>query len=161
MELRANWEQIRNTFEKGIRSSLHSALATVNPDGSPHVTPIGFVFLRDDYTAFYFEEYSKRIPENLAHDARVCLMVVNSDRFFWLKSLYKGRFSSLPGIRLYGVCGERRLATEHERAAYQARVKSLRKLKGYRLIWQDLRYVRDIKLERFEPVVYPTMSTSP
>ena len=158
MDLKENWEQIKKTFEMGIQSSLHAALATVGPDGTPHVTPIGFVFLRDDYTAFYFEEYTKKIPENLGHNPRVCLLVVHSSRLFWLSSLYKGRFPSLPGIRLFGVGGERRLASEQERMAYQARVRSLRWLKGYGLIWRDLRHVRDIELESFEPVVYPAMT---
>lgn len=158
MDLRRNWEQIKIAFEGGIQSSRHCAIGTVGPDGCPHVTPIGFAFLRDDYTAYYFEEYTKQIPINLQHNPRVCLMLVNSSALLWLTSLYKGRFGSLPGIRLIGVAGERRLATEGEKAAYQARVKPLRRLKGYDLIWKDLNHVRDITLERFEPVTYPKMT---
>jgi uncharacterized protein len=158
MDLETNWPQIKLAFDAAIKSSLHSAIATVGADGFPHVTPIGFVFLRDDYTAYYFEEYTKRIPENLAHNPRVCLLLVNSSSFFWLSSLFKGKFASSPGIRLMGTAGARRTATEQEKAAYRARVKPLRKLKGYDMIWRDLGHVRDVALERFEPVSYPQMT---
>jgi len=57
-----------------------------------------------------------------------------------------------------GVAGERRLATEQEKAAYKARVRRFRRLKGYALIWNDLNQVRDIQLQSFEPIVYPTMT---
>jgi hypothetical protein len=158
MDLRDNWKQIKIAFEAGIKTSRHCAIATVSADGYPHVTPIGFLFLRDDFTAFYFEEYAKQLPLNIAHDPRVCLLLVNSGAAFWLRSLYKGRFASLPGIRLRGIAGERRLATEDEKVAYRARVKSVRWLKGYDLIWRDLNHVRDVRLSSFEPVVYPKMT---
>jgi hypothetical protein len=158
MDLKENWPQIRKAFESSIQSSLHCAIGTTGADGYPHVTPIGHVFLRDDFTVFYFEEHPRKLPLNLARDPRVCLLLVNSKRWFWLSSLVRGRFASPPGIRLLGVAGERRLATDDERAAYQARVKAFRRFKGYQLIWNDLQHVRDIKLERFEPVVYPVMT---
>jgi hypothetical protein len=158
MDLKENWEQIKIAFESGIESSRHCAIATVSADGYPHVTPIGFIFLREDQTAFYFEEYTKKMRENIERDPRVCLSVVNSGALFWLSSMFKGRFDSPPGVRLMGVAGQRRPATDGEKAAYLARVKPLRKTKGYALIWSDLNHVRDIKLERFEPVVYPKMT---
>ena len=142
----------------GIKTSRHCAIASVSADGYPHVTPIGFVFLRDDFSAYYFEEYTKRLRENVEHNPRVCLCLVNSGAIFWLRSLYKGRFAAAPGIRLRGLAGERRAATEAEKAAYRTRVRSLRNLKGYALIWQDLSHVREIKLESCEPVSYPGMT---
>jgi hypothetical protein len=157
-ELRDNWQQIRTVFDAGIKSSLHCAIASVGADGCPHVTPIGFVFLRDDYSAYYFEEYAQKLPQNLAHNPRVCLLVVNSGRWFWLRAMFRGRFASLPGIRLTGSAGARRAATDAERATYQARVKALRHTRGYQLIWRDLRHVREIKLDGFAPVAYPHMT---
>ena len=158
MNLRSNWKQVKLAFEAGIKSSLHCAIATVDAHGNPHVTPIGFIFLRDDLSAFYFEEYTHKLPQNIQVNPRVCLLTINSSGLFWLASLFKGRFASSPGIRLFGVAGERRLATEHEKAAYRDRVKSARRLKGYDLIWKDLNHVREIKLDSFEPVVYPKMT---
>ncbi|MDB4976530.1 MAG: pyridoxamine 5-phosphate oxidase-related, FMN-binding protein [Myxococcaceae bacterium] len=158
MNLRENWPQIRSTFESSLHSSLHCAIATIRDDGYPHVTPIGHIFLRDDQTAFYFEEHARRLPENLQHNPRVCLLFVNSKRWFWARALFRGRFVSPPGMRLLGVAGDRREATNAELAAYEARVKSFKRLKGYSLIWKDLRHVRDIKLEHCEPIVYPYMT---
>lgn len=158
MDLKENWPQIRRAFDSSIQSSLHCAIGTTGADGYPHVTPIGHIFLRDDFTAFYFEAHTRKMPLNLQHNPRVCLLLVNSKRWFWATSLYRGKFASPPGIRLLGVAGARRLATEDEKAAYEARVKAFRSLRGYHLIWKDLNHVRDIKLERFEPVVYPTMT---
>lgn len=158
MDLKQNWGQIKAAFESGIQSSRHCAIGTVGPDGSPHVTPIGFIFLRDDYTAYYFEEYTKQIPINVRHNPRVCLMTVNSGALFWLRSLYKGRFDSSPGIRLFGTAGERRPASDAEKAMYRARVKPLRRTKGYARIWRDLNHVRDISIDRFDPVSYPNMT---
>src|SRR5262245_52994856 len=123
MELKDNWRQIKTVFQSGIRSSMHCAIASVSPDGYPHATPIGFIFLRDDYTAYYFEEYTQRLRQNIEHNPRVCLMVVDSRGLLWLSALLKGRFASAPGLRLMGLAGERRLATEDEKAAYRARVK--------------------------------------
>jgi general stress protein 26 len=108
VDLRDNWEQIKIAFESGIKSSLHCAIATVSADGTPHVTPIGFIFLREDHTAYYFEEYTQKIPQNIEHNPRVCLLLVNSGRWFWVTALYRGKFASLPGIRLIGVAGDRR-----------------------------------------------------
>ncbi|HEY6877841.1 MAG TPA: pyridoxamine 5'-phosphate oxidase family protein [Polyangiales bacterium] len=158
MDLRENWPVIRATFDASLKSTLHCALGTTGPDGYPHVTPIGHVFLRDDYTAYYFEAHTKKMPHNLAHNPRVCLLFVNSNRWLWLTSLYRGKFSAPPGMRLRGVAGARRLASREEQAAYQARVRSLRRTKGYALIWKDLDRVRDIHLESVEPVLYPTMT---
>jgi uncharacterized protein len=158
MDLEANWSQIRATFEASLESSLHCAIATTDADGNPHVTPIGHIFLRDDRTAYYFEEHARKLPQNLAHNPRVCLLLVNSSRWLWATSLYRGRFANPPGLRLMGIAGERRLATEQEKVAYEARVRRFRRLKGYALIWKDLNHVRDIQLRSFEPIVYPTMT---
>jgi predicted pyridoxine 5'-phosphate oxidase superfamily flavin-nucleotide-binding protein len=158
MDLASHWPQIKAAFEAGIETSKHCAIASVGADGYPHVTPIGFIFLRDDFTAYYFEEYTKRLRENVEHNPRVCLSVVNSGGFFWLRSLYAGKFAGPPGLRLRGLAGARRPASEQEKASYRARVKPLRGLRGYDLIWRDLSHVRDIKLESCEPVLYPKMT---
>ena len=45
MEIGKHWKTIQTLFEHS-RSSLHYAVATVNADGFPHITPIGLLFLR-------------------------------------------------------------------------------------------------------------------
>ena len=157
MDLESEWGEIARAFEAGIRSSKHCAIASVDEDGHPHVTPIGFVFLREDRTAFYFEQYPKRLPRNLAHDARVCLMTVNSRSSFWGRSLARGRFLDYPGMRLYGEVGTPRAATPPELERLRRRIGLLRLFPGSKLIWSGLQTVRDVKLTRVDPVVYPRM----
>ena len=57
MDMVKDWIKIKEVFDDCISSSKHAAIATVSPDGTPHVTPIGFIFLRDDCSAYYFEQY--------------------------------------------------------------------------------------------------------
>ena len=84
-------------------------------------------------------------------------MVVNSNFMYWFKSLFKGKFISPPGVRLYGEVGDLRKATDDELGAYRKKVKSTNKLKGYNLIWDGLETVREIKLNSFKPIQYPQM----
>lgn len=35
------WAMVRRIVPRVIRSSLHCSIASINPDGSPHVSPIG------------------------------------------------------------------------------------------------------------------------
>ena len=158
MDLHSNWDQIRATFDASIRSSLHCAIATADAEGNPHVTPIGHMFLRDDRTAFYFEEHPRTLPKNLQENRRVCLLLVNSSRLFWARSLFGGRFATPPGVRLMGIAGERRPATEEEKGLYRGRVGAFRRLKGYALIWKDLAHVRDLQFHSFAPILYPKMT---
>ena len=146
------WDLVsRRTF----RSSLHFAFASVNPDGTPHVTPIGSLILRrDEPTGFYFELFTKQLPRNLDQQPHVCILAVNSSKWFWLRALFFGRFPSPPAVRLRGTVGVRRQATEEEIALFLKRVRWTRWLKGYQRIWGNLRFVfvRDIHFESIEPV---------
>lgn len=158
MDLEANWSTIKKTFDATIGSSRHCAVASVAPDGSPCVTPIGFIFLRDDQTAFYFEEHARQLPTNLGQNPKVALLLVNSGALFWASFLLRGCFTSPPGMRLFGVAGGRRPATDAERQALAARIRPYRRFKGSSLIWSRLDHVRDIRIERCEPVTYPNVT---
>jgi len=97
------------------------------------------------------------MPKNFAHNKRVCLMGVNSSTGFWLKSLFQGRFSSAPAVRLFGEVGEARQATPEEITQLQNAIRITSKLKGHKLLWSDLTRVRDIKFDSFSPATYPAM----
>ena len=80
------WPRIESRLERGVSQApgtggpgRHTCwLATVNPDGSPHVTGIGAVWLRG---AFWFETGDvTRKARNLARDAR-CTLSVATDEF--------------------------------------------------------------------------------
>src|ERR1700724_845622 len=66
MPLDEQWESAWALVNRSFRSSLHYAFASVNADGTPHVTPIGSLMLRhDEPTGFYFELFTKQLPHNL------------------------------------------------------------------------------------------------
>ncbi len=146
------WPQIQEIFRNAFRSSFHFSIATVNEDGSPHVTPIGSLILQDDRTGFYFEEYTTNLTRNLARDKRVCVMAVNSSKWALIKSFFLGKFITPPGVRLMGTAGERREATPAEQALFRKRVRKYRMFKGHDLLWSRLRHVREIRFDAFEPI---------
>lgn len=158
MDLQRNWPRIRAAFEAGVRSSHYCAIATTGPDGTPHVTPIGFVFARDDASLYYFEEHPRHLPANLEHNPRVCVLAVDRSPTLWGMFLLRGRFASPPGVRLIGVAGARRTASAEEREALRRRIGPLRRATGAKLIWANLEHVRDIRVERCEPVTYPRVT---
>ncbi len=127
-------------------------MATVNEEGSPHVTPIGALILRQDRTGFYFEENPIRMPRNLKRNPRVCILAVNADKVYWGQSLIEGKFISPPAVRLVGMAGELREATADEMAAWEEKIALAKGTKGYSLLWERFSKVRDISFDAFEPV---------
>jgi hypothetical protein len=105
------WNLIRPIFDNAFKSCMHFSMATVNEDGSPHLTPIGSLILREDPTGYFFDEYCTRTRDNLSRNPRVCFLAVNADRTFWVKSLIVGKFSAPPAVRLMGTVKELREAT--------------------------------------------------
>jgi hypothetical protein len=59
-----SWRTIRDIVGRAKKSSLHCAIASVDYDGAPHITPVGTVFLRDDRTGFYFDHYTSALVKN-------------------------------------------------------------------------------------------------
>lgn len=157
MEIGSNWKQIQMVFEQS-RSSMHYSVATVNADGSPHVTPIGALFLREDKTGFYFEEFPVSMSRNLERNPRVCILAVNSNPTFWQRSLVAGWFETPPAVRLMGSVGKKREGTEEEIALWQDQVKLACGTKGHDILWKNMRMVRDISFVSFEPVLCGEMT---
>jgi uncharacterized pyridoxamine 5'-phosphate oxidase family protein len=158
MEIGKHWETIRAVFEEGYKSCVHFAVATVNEDGSPHVTPIGALILREDQTGFYFEENPTRMPLNLKRNPRVCILAVNADKLFWGKALLEGKFTSPPAVRLSGMVGDLRNATADEVALWQDKIAIAEGTKGYKLLWEKFAQVRDITFDSFDPVYVGEMT---
>lgn len=153
MELIANWKDVKSLFNTSFKSSFHFAIATVSENGDPHVTPIGSLILDKPGHGFYFEKkFTKHLPLNVENNKKVCVLAVNSSRWFWLTSLISGRFASPPSVRLHGVAGDLREATEAEIALWQKRVKRVRFSKGHAVMWRNMRMVRDIEFTGIEPV---------
>ncbi len=147
-----DWSATRELFRRGFRSSLHCSIATVGPDGAPHVTPIGSVMLTEPGRGIFFDIFTSRLTRHLDDDPRVCVMAVDSRLRFWLASLMRGRFADLPALRLIGTAGPRRAATPDEQERWLRRVRSVRRLKGHGLLWGNLSHVRDLTFHTALPV---------
>ena len=158
MEIGNRWEMIRKVFDEAYKSCYHFAVATVNEDGAPHVTPIGGLFLREDRTGFFFEEFPSRLPQNLEKNPRISVLAVNADKIFWGKSLVEGKFATPPGARLSGSAGSLREATAEEMEMWQKKVSFLRATKGYKIMWEGMHRVRDVKFDSYEPIYLAEMT---
>ena len=158
MLLEENWDEVKRLFGKSFRSSLHYAIATVNENGEPHVTPIGSLILAETGRGFYFEEFARQLPANLQKNRQICILAVNSNRWFWIKSLFLGKFSAPPAIRLFGSVGEVRKADQQEVDLWHRRVRKVRFSKGFAILWRNMRWVRDIEFSRVEPVYMGEMT---
>jgi len=152
MDLYKNWDEVQGLFRESFKSSFHYAIATVGENGEPHVTPIGSLILGRPGVGFYFEKFTRQLPRNLGSNNHVCILAVNSARWFWLKSLIGGRFSNPPAVRLHGVAGELRAATESELALWQERVRRVSFSKGHAFMWREMSMVREIQFTHLEPV---------
>lgn len=158
MDLEENWSEVRLLFRESFKSSFHYAIASVADNGEPHVTPIGSLILTEPGRGFYFEKFPRHLPRNVAGNNRICVLAVNSSRWFWLKSLWNGKFEAPPAVRLHGIARELRPANERETALWQKRVHRLRLTKGHKLMWSDMNMVREIEFDRLEPVCIGPMT---
>ena len=152
MNIKTNWRTIRQHFNKSFSSNLHVSIASVDSEGNPTVTPIGSLFLNDDQTGFYFEKFPSKLPAHAKTNPKVCLLAVNSNRFFWLKALFRVKFSEYPAIKLYGELGERRKATDKEISRLNRRMKATKGLKGNTYLWGNMETVRVISFTKAEKI---------
>lgn len=155
--LHKHWPDIRRVVERGQASSLYCSIASVGDDGTPTVTPIGTVFLGSKPGGFFFDRYTSDLGKNINANGKICLLAVNSGKLFWLRSFLLGRFTSPPGVRLYGTAGPLRKATSEELGQIENRIRSAKWLKGTQLIWSSFTHVRDLEFTSFRPVSYPAM----
>jgi hypothetical protein len=158
MRIGNHWDTIRQLFDEAQKSCFHFALATVRPDGTPDVAPIGSLILRDDFSGYYLEEFPLHMAANIKSNPRVSVLAVNADKLYWGKSLFEGTFSTPPAVRLYGTAGGLRKATKEEVEAWQKKVALASKTKGYKVMWENMSQARDIVFDSFEPVVVGSMT---
>jgi len=152
MDIRTNWKKIRIHFSKSFKSCLHVSIASVDVENNPTVTPIGSLFLNGDQTGFYFEKFPLKLPKHAEHNKNICVLGVNSNRWFWIKSLFKEEFKDYPAIKLYGLLGQQRKATEDEIARLNRRMRSTKGLKGNAYLWKDMSIVRALTFTKAEKI---------
>lgn len=150
MDIKTDWKLIKTHFNTSFKTSLSVSIASVDNNNKPTITPIGTFFLNKDQTGFYFERFSAKLSINAESNKNICVLGVNSSKWFWIKSLYKLKFSSQPAIRLYGELGEKRKATEIEISRLNRRMNSTKRLKGNAYLWGNMKFVREIKFKEAE-----------
>jgi len=146
------WNIIRCVVDKANKSCSHVSIATVNADGSPHVTPIGTLALHDDPSGYFFDELCTVSRTNLDRNPQLCILAVNAGMPFWIKSLVMGKFSTPPAVRLVGTVKPLREAAPEEIAACGRHVAKARLTKGYEIMWSRMHLVRDVQFDSFEAV---------
>lgn len=152
MEIESNWKEIRKHFNKSFQTNLHVVIGSVDNDFNPALTPIGSLFLNHDQTGFYFEKYLRKLPDMASSQKNICVLAVNSSKWFWFKSLYRGAFADYPAIKLYGELGCKRIATDVEIQRMKARVRLTKWLKGHHYLWNDMNIVQEVSFTRAEKI---------
>jgi hypothetical protein len=154
-----DWSVIRRTVRRSVQSSLHCAVTSVNPDGSAHVTPIGSLVLTGIGQGYYFDVFNRELSRNLDRDPRVTILAVNSGKRLWLESLLRGRFVSLPGVRLVATVGSPRPATEEEIQRWRRSISPALRTPGGRAMWGfTSARARDILVAAIAPVTLGSMT---
>ena len=146
------WDIIRRVVDEANASCSHVSVATVNADGSPHITPIGSLALRDDPSGYFFDELCTTTRTNLDRNPRLCILAVNAEKTFWVKSLVMGKFSTPPAVRLLGTVKPLREATPEEIADWHRHVAKARLTRGYEIMWSRMHLVRDVQFDSYEAV---------
>ena len=158
MDIHHDWASIRAHFRRCWKINFHVTIASVNAEHHPTVTPIGSLFLNEDGTGFYFEKFPNLLPKHALVNPNVCILAVNSSRWFWLVSLFKGRFTTFPAIKLYGVLGQKRIASTDEKNRLLNRMRMTRGLQGHDYLWKDMDYVRELQDIRAEKINLGSMT---
>lgn len=135
------WSKILNYYGGWKQTSI---IGSVNNSGQPNVTPIGSLLLQEDFSGFYFDLFTRGLSDNLDENNQVCVLFVESGNLSWFKSLFTGKSSKPAGIKLIGYAGDRRRATDQEIALFRSKTKLIQRFKGYKTLFGDLSYVRDI-----------------
>ena len=148
--IKKEWKRIREHFRRSRQANSHFVISIVDDQGYPRTIPIGSLMLNRDPSAYFFERFTSSISRYGEPGQRICVLAVNTNRWFWIRSIFKGRFFRPPAIRLYGRLGELREGTPEERDRFQRLVKPVRRTKGYRLMWKDMSRVRELTFERAE-----------
>ena len=152
MELITNWSKIRQHFNRSFRSNSHVTIASVDSENNPTLTPIGSLFLNADQTGFYFEKYPTKLSKYARINSKICVLAVNSNKWFWTKSLFRGKFINYPAIKLYGKLGQKREATEIEISRLNKRMRATKAMKGNKYLWGDMHFVREMTFTKAEKI---------
>jgi hypothetical protein len=168
MNIENNWDELTKIVNKSFFSSHYFSVATIADDGAPHLTPIGSLMLVENKKGIMFEKYSVQMGNNIKTNNNICIMGINASLMAILKAVITKNLKDPLGVRLYGTAGERRKATKEEIESLHQRIQSalpifgriIRHLSGYKILWGDMKYVRDIEFNKYEYVKFGKMTNS-
>lgn len=153
--LHARWPEIRALRKR----TLFAAIATVDEDGLPHVTPVGSVFLHPtEPRGYYHPLMVKALRRHLRERRRFSLLFVDPAVRTWLPALVKGRFDRLVAARLTGYAdGPPRRATEDEVERWKRVVRPVRWTRGHDLMWSKVTLTQELVFDGYRPVSFGPM----
>jgi hypothetical protein len=96
--------------------------------------------------------FASKLRVNAEQNKNICILAVNSNYWFWLKSLIKGRFTTYPAIKLYGTLGNRRKAGPYELERLHKAFPITLGIKGVIYLKRSCVYVRDINFTYAEKI---------
>lgn len=169
MDIENSWDEITRIVDKSFLSSHYFSVATITDDGAPHLTPIGSLMLGENNRGILFEKYSVNMGNNIKVNNKICIMGINASLMTILKGVIFKKLREPLGVRLWGVAGERRKATTEEIESLHRRIQSalpvfgkvIRHLNGYKILWGDMKYVRDIEFNKFDHVKFGKKTSQP
>ncbi|MBS4189678.1 pyridoxamine 5'-phosphate oxidase family protein [Bacillus sp. FJAT-49705] len=142
-----------NTWKDVASQSFGFSFASVNPDGTPRVTPIGSLILsKDEPKGLYFQIFTSKMTRNLERNNRVCILATNSSKWFLLRSFLSRKFKTPPGVRLSGMVGEKRIATEDEIQSLKESLGLLGRFLKTGPEGLNIKYVRENHFDSAKPV---------
>jgi len=152
MDKEKDLRSLRRHFNQSVSSSFHVSIATVNPDGSPWVTPIGSFLITRDGVGIYFEMFANQMTKNFQENNQVVIMGVNSGFWFWFKSIIRGKFHHSPALRLVGNVGPLRKPSEEEIKIISKRFDKFKGTHGHKIMWSKIGNIREIQINRVASV---------
>ncbi len=146
-----NWDRNKEYCEKTLKSSP-CYIATTDKNGIPYITPFGSLLFNEDQKGYICELFSNNCKKNMEQNNNICIMIIRSSKWLWVKALSFGQFHVLPGIRLIGTVSEMRKGTAEEEQRLRKIVRPYKMFKGYNLLWKNMGDVRDIHFDYYEPI---------
>ena len=64
----------------------------------------------------------------------------------FIAGMVRGRFTTLPGIRLHAIAGDLRGSTQEEMQMFAQRANKFKIFKGYKLLWSGMTRVRELEI---------------
>lgn len=158
--MKINEQLFKQKIKPLFSQAMFCSVATVDPDGIPHVSPIGSVVLEDKNQGWFFQKFTKNIPINTIGSEYATIMAVNDNKWFWLKSILKGRFKQPPAMRILVRLGQLKPASEQQSKKFRRRVGLFKRTKGYRMMWQEMSDVREFEIIEYRPVYIGAMTAA-